>query len=71
MTLTVITVDGATESYDGKCEVEAGGVLKITPEDDSKPLSGCLRCSGERSASRHRQKKGRSLAATVGRTSTN
>lgn len=36
MTLTVIRADGATESYDGKCEVEAGGVLKITPEDDSK-----------------------------------
>jgi hypothetical protein len=36
MTLTVITIDGATESYDGRCEVEAGGVLKITPADDSK-----------------------------------
>jgi hypothetical protein len=38
MTISVITVDGATESYDGKCKVEAGGVLKITPLDDGSPI---------------------------------
>jgi hypothetical protein len=37
MKLTVIAANGKKD-YDGKCEVESGGVLKITQADPGKPI---------------------------------